>query len=29
MDKLGIKRKEADGHTAVPSGKGAAVEAQQ
>jgi two-component system, NtrC family, response regulator len=29
MDKLGIKRKEADGHTAIPSGKGAAVEAQQ
>ena len=29
MDKLGIKRKEADGHTAVPSGKGAAVEAQK
>jgi len=28
MDKLGIKRKEADGHTAIPSGKGA-VEAQQ
>jgi two-component system, NtrC family, response regulator len=29
MDKLGINRKEADGHAAVPSGKAAAVEAQQ